>query len=204
MKRDSGKASWAALSLSWVALWLTGCGEDTAGPPMKRGMGLETKPSAQPSGAGAKATAGAPQEPIRREAVVYQDEDFVESDRNRDPFRAYRPAAEAARVLEASQRRVLMPDTGIEAMRLIAIVSGTEKPRAMILDLQNVGHVVERGMYIGRPQVVQAAGNVPMTLNWRVDRIRDNEVVLSRADPADPSRASLTRVMPLHEELAQR
>ena len=74
----------------------------------------------------------------------------------------------------------------------------------MILDPTDVGHVVERGMFIGRAQVVQASANVAMTLNWRVDRIRENEVVLSRQDPTDPSRPPLIHVIPLHEEVAQR
>lgn len=195
-------------ALWWLGpvLFLAGCGDETAGPPMKRGMGFDSKQGQKPQATAKVAAVAAAEEGTqeRREPVVYRDEDFVESDRNRDPFRAYRPVVEAARESEVSQRTVLMSETGIEAMRLIAIVSGTEKPRAMILDPQNVGHVIERGMYIGRPQVVQAAGNLPMTLNWRVDRIRDNEVVLSRADPTDPNRASLTRVIPLHEELAQR
>ena len=197
-----GRGMWSVVSLLGL-LWA--CGEDAA-PPMQRGMGFGPPPGPKGAAASPRGLAdgedGQPQ--AKREAVVYRDEDFVESDRNRDPFRAYRPAAEAARAPEVSQRRVLMPETAIEAMRLIAIVSGTTRPRAMIVDPQNVGHVVERGMYIGRPQVVQAAGNLPMTLNWRVDRIRDNEVVLSRADPADPNRPSLTRTMPLHEELALR
>ena len=53
---------------------------------------------------------------------------------------------------------------------------------------------------MGRPHVIQATGSVAMVLNWRVDRIRENEVVLSRQDPTDPTRPSLTRVIPLHED----
>lgn len=136
--------------------------------------------------------------------LVYHDEDFMESERNRDPFRTYLLDSEAIKAPEVSQRRVVMPNTPIEAMRLIAIVTGTDRPRAMLTDPAAVGYVVERGMYIGRPQVLQTSANVPITMNWRVDRIRDNEVVLTRPDPKDPSRPALVRVMPLHEELALR
>ena len=59
----------------------------------------------------------------------------------------------------------------------------------MLVDPAGVGHVVERGDYLGRPKVIQATGSVSMTLNWRVDRIRENEVVLTQQDPTDPTRS---------------
>jgi type IV pilus assembly protein PilP len=37
-------------------------------------------------------------------------------------------------------------------------------------------------------------------LNWRVDRIRDGDVVLIREDPAQPAIPPATRVIPLHPE----
>lgn len=76
----------------------------------------------------------------------------------------------------------------------------------MLVDPLGVGHVVERGDYIGRPEVVQAgtgAEGMPVTLNWRVDRIRPNEVVLTREDPTAPDRTPLARVIPLHDETAR-
>jgi len=140
---------------------------------------------------------------VVREPVVYRDEDFVESDRNRDPFRSYMNTF-SLKAPDQIQRRVVMPTTTIEAMKLIAIITGTSRPRAMIVDTAGVGHVVERGMYIGRPKVIQATGSVSMTLNWRVERIRENEVLLTRQDPVDPGRPPLTRVIPLNEEVAKR
>jgi hypothetical protein len=95
-----------------------------------------------------------------------------------------------------------MPTTAVEEMRLIAIVTGVPKPKAMLVDPLGVGHVVERGDDIGRPKVIQASGNVAMTLNWRVDRIRDNEVVLSQEDATDPTRIALTKIIPLRDENA--
>jgi type IV pilus assembly protein PilP len=132
---------------------------------------------------------------------VYRDEDFVEADTNRDPFRSYARMF-TVRPAEPPQRTVLLPTTGLDQMRLIAIISGVAQPRAMIVDPAGVGHVVERGDYIGRPEVVQTGGTegMPVTLNWRVDRIRPNEVVLTREDPTAPNRPPLTRVIPLHEE----
>jgi hypothetical protein len=88
-----------------------------------------------------------------------------------------------------------MPTTAVESMRLIAVIGGLPRPKAMLLDPLGVGYVVERGDYIGRAKVLQTTGSVSMTLNWRVDRIRENEVVLTRADPTDPTRPPLSRII---------
>lgn len=137
--------------------------------------------------------------------LVYRDEDFVEAETNRDPFRDFvqtfitRPSR-AADV----QREVVMSRTSIDEMRLIAIVSGVANPSAMLLDTDGTGHTVHRGDYLGRPEVVQTGGEdaVPITLNWRVDRIRPGEVVVTREDPTAPNRPPLTRVIALHEDEA--
>ncbi len=155
-------------------------------------------------GGGAKPkAASADAEKKAREPLVLKDEDFVESLRNRDPFRSY-SLAFRARAPEEMQRRVIMPLTGVEEMRLIAIVTGLPRPKAMLVDPSGVGYVVERGDYIGRPKVIQATGSVSMTLNWRVDRIRENEVVLTQQDPTDPTRTALTKIIPLRDEVAQK
>ncbi|MEM7435977.1 MAG: hypothetical protein AAF436_12550 [Myxococcota bacterium] len=132
---------------------------------------------------------------------VFSDDDFSELDvQNRDPFRSYARAFKAQAAAPA-QRRVLMPSTSLDEMKLIAIVTGIATPRAMLTDTASVGHVVRRGDYIGRPEVVQTGGGEGMavTLNWRVDRIRAGSVVLTREDPSSPDKPPLTRVMPLHE-----
>ena len=133
--------------------------------------------------------------------VVYADDDFVELDiQNRDPFRSYARAFKAQAAAPA-QRRVLLPSTSLDEMKLIAIVTGIATPRAMLTDTARVGHVIRAGDYIGRPEVVQSGGSegMPVTLNWRVDRIRPGSVVLTREDPSAPDKPPLTRVMPLHE-----
>ena len=133
--------------------------------------------------------------------VVFADDDFVELDiQNRDPFRSYARAFKAQAAAPA-QRRVLLPSTSLDEMKLIAIVTGIATPRAMLTDTARVGHVIRAGDYIGRPEVVQSGGSegMPVTLNWRVDRIRPGSVVLTREDPSAPDKPPLTRVMPLHE-----
>ncbi len=116
------------------------------------------------------------------------------------PFRSFARAFKAQAAAPA-QRRVLLPSTSLDEMKLIAIVTGIATPRAMLTDTAQVGHVIRRGDYIGRPEVVQTGGSegMPVTLNWRVDRIRPGSVVLTREDPTSPDKPPLTRVMPLHE-----
>jgi hypothetical protein len=87
---------------------------------------------------------------------------------------------------------------------LIAIISGLTRPKAMLTDQHNVGYVVQRGDYIGRPKVFQTTGSVAMTLNWRVDRIRDTEVVLTLQDPNGPGRPPLSRIITMRDEIAAR
>jgi type IV pilus assembly protein PilP len=133
---------------------------------------------------------------------TYRDEEFVESEINRDPFRNF-AALFVPRTGQPPpiQRRVMMDQTSVDEMRLIAIVSGVPNPSAMLLDGQGTGFTVHRGDYVGRAEYVSTGGadSVPITLNWRIDRISPNEVVLTREDPSSPTRMALTRVMPLHD-----
>lgn len=141
-----------------------------------------------------------------QERLVLKDEDFTESERHRDPFRSFSFAARANAPEAApdSQRLVVMPDTNVEDMRLIAVISGLDRPKAMLVDPANVGYVVQRGDYIGKPKVFQTTGSVAMTLNWRVDRIRENEVVLTRQDPSDLGRPPMSRIISMRDEVAAR
>jgi type IV pilus assembly protein PilP len=193
-----------AYAVLGLALALTACGGEAEEPALAS-RGFEGAAPAKPGGtaaaAGAPAEGGAAAAPAAapREPVAYKDEDFVESVSNRDPFKIYTTQYRAD-LPEGAQRRVYMPTTAVEEMRLIAIVTGVAKPKAMLVDPVGVGHVVERGDYVGRPKVIQASGNVAMTLNWRVDRIRDNEVVLTQEDATDPTRIAMTKIIPLREE----
>lgn len=184
-----------------AALWLaTGCGEEPirVGVPVTTEGGTSVATTSEP-----EPEAEVPEVDPSLIPLAYRDEDFVEGDSNRDPFRNYAAsfiptAAEIAR----PQRDVVMPDTALEEMRLIAIVSGVASPSAMIEDGTGTGHTVHRGDFLGREDVVNAGGadGLPITLNWRVDRIHAGEVILTRDDPTAPNRVPLTRVMALHDD----
>jgi type IV pilus assembly protein PilP len=178
-----------------ACLALSACDPDpalTAVPPTAAPAAAPTPTVAPVAAAEAAADAGPP---------TYRDTDFVESERNRDPFRSFVSELRGKTPIVA-QRAVLMPNTPVDAMRLIAIISGINQPRAMLVDEKGVGYVTARGDFVGKADVVQGGGteNIPIALNWRVDRIRENEIVLAREDPSAPNRPPLTKVIPLRDK----
>ncbi len=182
-----------------------GCGDaDESGTAVPPGVAA-TGAAAGAAAGTAAGTAGAPDSgelppPVFGDDVVLADHDFLDSDANRDPFRTFSDEM-ASQVRAVPQRSVVMPETSVEEMRLLAIVTGISPPRVMLTDNTGVGHVVRRGDYLGRAEVVQVGGadGVPVTLNWRVSQIQQNEVTLTREDPTAPERPPLTRRIVMHE-----
>jgi type IV pilus assembly protein PilP len=172
-----------------------GCGGETiqVGPPPTPPPATTALVAPPPSEIAEAETAG---------PATYADSDFVEADTNRDPFRAYTNLfVPHTATPERNQRIVIMRDTAVDEMHLIAIVSGVANPSAMLVGGDGTGHTVHRGDFVGRAEVVQTGGedSVPVTLNWRVERIRDGAVILSREDPTAPNRPPLTREIALHD-----
>jgi len=170
----------------------SGGASDTSSP------GKPAAPAAGAPGAPAAAAAKGEEEVGKR---TFKDTDFVESEFNRDPFRSFMLGPKVKGDAITSTRVVLMPNTPVNAIKLIAIITGISQPRAMIIDEKGVGYVATRGDFVGRAEVVQTGGteNLPIALNWRVDRIRENEIILAREAPSAPNRPPLTRVIALHE-----
>jgi type IV pilus assembly protein PilP len=140
--------------------------------------------------------------PPQLKGIEYTENDFVESDRNRDPFRSFLVQQQPTNREALNQRKVELAQYSIDELKLIAIVLGGDKPRAMFLDPTGKGTVVYKNTFVCRPEVVHIGGsNGPeYQLNWRVDRIREGDVVLIREDPAQPAIPPATRVIPLHPE----
>jgi len=135
--------------------------------------------------------------------VPIQEAEFTESERSRDPFRSYAQRfIEEARTMTKSQRQVVLADYGIDELRLVGIVSGVTDARAMLVDPTGRGHVVRRGQFVGKAEIVEgdAQGAPAYEINWRIDRIRDSDLVLVREDPKNPEVPSSTRVIVLHPE----
>ena len=143
------------------------------------------------------------EEETRPPAVDFQETAFVESERSRDPFRSYaRMFVDEARGEVTSQREVILEQYSIDELRLVALIQRAQPARAMLIDPTGLGHVVTRGQYLGRASIVQPTGGVGAAyeVNWRVDRIRDGDLVLVRDDPSNPEVPSATRVVPLRTD----
>jgi type IV pilus assembly protein PilP len=136
-------------------------------------------------------------------ALVFNEGDFTESDSNRDPFhdfgRAFLPASDTKAV---PQYTVVLDKFGIDELKLVAIVNAGDGARAMFVDPQGKGWTVMRGMHIGRGENVKlGAGTLTSyPLYWKIDRIKENEVVLVREDSLHPEVAPTYREIPLHVE----
>ncbi len=175
-----------------VAFLQLGCEE-----PVATGNSVPT-PTAKAAAVGVQAAAK-PAPP----RVEFQESEFSETDRSRDPFRSFQDLILAeVRGNLRSQRNVVLDEYSIDELRLIGIVTGIRPAKAMLVDPKGKGHVVERGQFIGRPETVQGAGAGATTfeINWRIDSIRDGDIVLVREDPNNPDVPSSTRVIALRPE----
>jgi type IV pilus assembly protein PilP len=134
--------------------------------------------------------------------VDFQEVEFAENERSRDPFRSFSDTfVEEERTRVQSQRAVVLDRYSIDELKLVGIVTRIHPAKAMLVDPTGKGHVIHRGQFVGRPEVV--TGGVRGTtyeINWRVDNIRDGDIVLVRADPKNPDVPSMTRVIPLRPQ----
>lgn len=135
--------------------------------------------------------------------VDVQETEFIENERSRDPFRSFSANfAQDTKAKVHSQREVILSQYALDELKLIGIVTRAEPAKAMLVDPTGKGYVIQRGNFVGRADVVQAAGTSGATyeINWRVDRIRSSDVVLVREDPSNPDVPSATRVIPLRPD----
>ena len=192
----------AFLALSAGFLLLAGCEDEVIVSP-KAGAPSTAPVKADRRADPAAATVHEEEEKTLPPAMDFQESNFVESDRSRDPFRNFAQAfVEEARGEVKSQREAVLEQYAIEQLKLVAIVAGIHPEKAMFVDPSGVGHVVMRGQFLGRATVVQPSGGVGAAyeVNWRIDRIRGMDVVLVRDDPANPDVPSSTRVIPLRTD----
>jgi type IV pilus assembly protein PilP len=188
----------AALAAGALAAVVVGCSPDQALNAANTGSTQKQQPVAAVPDAG---PALAPP-PIAR--MDFAENDFVESDRNRDPFRTFIATfapPESKRVAQ-NQRAVILPQFSIDELKLVAIVTGGDYPRAMVIDPGGKGWVLKRGDFVGRPEIVHIGGanGADYQLNWRVDKVRDGDLVFLREDPAQPGIPPASRVVTLHPE----
>jgi len=181
-----------------VSLVALGCSD----PPVVKSTGPVT-PGAAAGSAAPAASASASAELAVPPKVDVQEAEFMETERSRDPFRSFASSfAQDTKAKVHSQREVILSQYALDELKLIGIVTRAEPAKAMLVDPTGKGFVIQRGQFVGRADVVQAAGasGTVYEINWRVDRIRPGDVVLVREDPANPDVPSATRVIPLRPD----
>ncbi len=184
-------------------LLLVACGSDKPSAPAKTKAGAKPGASARVAAADGGVPSDDDDGGVVPPKIDFQEAEFAESEKSRDPFRSFATMfVNEARSKVKSQREVVLDQYSIEDLKLIGIVTGINPAKAMLVDPTGKGHVVQRGQFIGRPEMVQAAtaSGTSYEVNWRVDRIRDGDVVLVREDPQNPDVPSATRVIPLRPE----
>lgn len=189
----------ALLKIS-LMLALGACGDDNVveGIP---------QPSAKPAPAAAPAPAASAAVPVdtdKRPLPMreFEEQDFTESETSRDPFRSYASMfVGQARTRSIVQRTVLAEKSALDELKLTAVISGAEQ-RALLVDPGGLGWIVNVGAYVGKPEIVNTGGPAGMevAINWRVDRIREADLVFVREDVSHPEIPPATRVIALRPD----
>ncbi len=198
----------ALFTVACLAMGLCACEDDPVSGAATAGGSASSKASSSTSRGKRKGKAAA--EPAATAPfdaglppIDFQELEFGESERSRDPFRPYGEAiGEETRSQFKSQRDVVLSEYGLDELKLSAIVLGANPSRAMLVDPKGKGHIVHRGQFVGRPETVQVEGKTAPAyeVNWRIDQIREGDVVFVRADPNNPDVPSATKVVTLHSE----
>lgn len=201
--QKAGKVGRALALLLVICLGLValGCGDSeesetlTFKPPKGAAPPKPTK-KATPKGASpAPPPSNLPPLPLR----TFEESDFAESDKSRDPFRSYENLfVKQAKTRSTLQRQVLVERYALDELNLTGIVT-RGSARALLVDPTGLGWIVQTGDYVGKAEIVRSGGasGVDVAVNWRVDRIRDSDVVFVREDPSRPEIPPSTRVIAL-------
>jgi type IV pilus assembly protein PilP len=174
-----------------------GCGDDPPPPAAAAAKAKDGEPKKSRKAKEEEAAKG-PELPPLVSAPI----DFIEAARWRDPFVSYATefALEAKKRVK-SQREVVLDQYALDELKLAGLVTGIRPARAMLIDPSKTGHVVHEGQFVGKPEVVQGGtSGAEYEINWRIDRIRENDIVFVREDPANPDVPTATRVIPLRPD----
>ena len=190
-----------ASALAFAALSTAACSAD------KVLQGATTGSTAAPAAAAPPVDAGAAAPVAAAPKMDFNENDFTESDRNRDPFRTYATvlSPEIKKIAHSLQKEIILPQYSLDELKLVAIVMGADYPRAMVVDPGGKGWVIKRGDWVGRPEVVHIGGanGTDYQINWRVNKVRDGDIVFTREDPAQPGIPPASRVIALRAESEQ-
>jgi len=104
--------------------------------------------AAAPAGVAPAATKESRLAVLRKKTL--RDEDFIEAENNRDPFRSYITLFVDKRPTMVKTVPAIFDKFALEELTLIAIVSGNESPLAMFRDPGGLGQVLRRGDYLSK------------------------------------------------------
>jgi len=146
------------LQVALLPLLAVGCGDDSGKekepvphkPPPS--AGLTTAPTPAPAGL-APAAPPASKEGLLAEVRKRQltNEDFNESENNRDPFRSYLATFAVQPPVVTKQHKIVLQKFALDELKLVAIVGGDGvTPRAMFVDPSGMGVNVVRGDHVSK------------------------------------------------------
>lgn len=145
----AARAGWCVLVACSLAL-AVGC--DDGPPPAKDKDEAKDEPKAKAAPPPGPAPRN-PKLPAENTRLVLSEKDFTERDDNRDPFRSFiQKFAAGPRRGDGRQRKVVMRRYALDEITLIAVVTGSIRPRAMFRDPKGLGITVKRGDYISKSE----------------------------------------------------
>lgn len=183
------------------------CGDDppAAPPPAAPAEQGGEQPRQTPKKAAGSASAAEPEGLPPLPVIDFQERDFQESASNRDPFKDFSEpfALPTPNEPQKEKQDVLVNKYSLEELKIVGIITGSA-PRVLVEDPTKLGWVLRVGDFVGREEGVRGGQGTTIPTRWRLDRIRENDVVFIRESP-DPSTPATTRVLSMRsqEELKQ-
>ncbi len=188
------------VSMLLLASLGAGCGEDAiVVPTAPTGTAVAKAPNKAKGAASAAPTVSPTANMAPLPLREFQEADFAETDKSRDPFRSYEGLfLRQAKTRVVLQREVLIDRFALDELKLVGIVS-RGGASALLTDPTGLGWVAKVGDFVGKAELVHSGGptGTDVAINWRVDRIRADDVVFIREDSSHPEIPPTTRVIAL-------
>ncbi|MFI5297901.1 MAG: pilus assembly protein PilP [Polyangiales bacterium] len=184
------------IALGTLLVHAQGCGGGGNAPP-------GPPPSATPAAPAAAAHSASASSSASAAVVVFTESDFSESDSSRDPFHSWvRQFAPSQAPVQMPTYSVLLEKYSVDELRLAAIINAGEGYTAMFIDPTGRGWSIKRGDHICRGEIVKLGDKYQSSypLFWKVDRVKETEVVLMREDSLHPEVPPTYREIQLHPE----
>lgn len=121
------------------------------------------------------------------------NDDFLESENNRDPFRSFLSTFAAQAPAVTRQHKILLDKFGLDELKLVGIVGGDGiSSRAMFTDPNGMGIVIQRGDHLSKSDatvtriapdrvvvtIEEDAGGGKTSIHERVIALRAGETVI--------------------------